>query len=813
MAIVDFFFQQHEPGLIVLAAAVCLISAYACMGLLRHAKRANDKKRSIWIAIAALTVGFGIWTTHFVAMVAFKPGFEIVYDVGLTVTSLAIAIIVCGVGIYVSARSVSVWDHALGGAVVGLAISVMHYTGMSASQMEGALQWNQGLVGLSVPAGIVFSALAFVLANCRHDLCLVSGAIVLTIAICAMHFTGMAAADFSLCGPVEGAGELNGFMLSLILALISTVLIGIAIASMFLEEAHVRRLAREAERERRDAQRIGEVSHTLNLAMANMAQGLAFFDANGALRLHNERLRELLRIHPNEDLTGVDLRDICRLSLEADEDELPETIEALAESFSAQHSKLVEHGGQLEHKLGRDRVVRVSHSPVGDGSWVSTVDDVTERYRSERAIAHMARHDVLTGLPNRSRFDEQFEALIGSADETRSRLAVVAIDLNRFKEVNDSHGHAAGDVVLKRLARRLAETLRDGEVVARIGGDEFSALKLFTSMDALREFLTRIEAALHTRIEDEELNVTTGASIGVAIYPDDGEDRSKLLSNADLAMYRAKSDHDHHICYYEREMDELARQRRELGRDIWTALEENSFYLAFQVQKSVRTGEVTGYEVLLRWDRPGFGNVSPAEFIPIAEECGAITAIGAWVLRAACAEAATWPEPYKIAVNVSAIQLGNVDLIDTVAQVLQETGLDPKRLELEVTETAIIADKSRALHILTAIRAMGVSIAIDDFGTGYSSLDTLRSFPFDKIKLDRSFMSEVEQNEQSKAIVRAILALGRSLSVPVLAEGVETPAQLEVLRAEGCTEAQGYFLGRPGYIAWGGEACAVAALN
>ncbi|WP_169196179.1 EAL domain-containing protein [Devosia sp. MC1541] len=801
MAIVDFFFHQHEPGLIVLAAVVCLISAYTCMGLLRHAKRAADKKRPIWIAIAALTVGFGIWTTHFVAMVAFKPGFEIVYDIALTLISLLIAIVVCGAGIYVTTRGNTRWDHALGGAVVGLAISVMHYTGISASLMEGSLLWDHQLVGLSILAGLVLSAVAFVVASSGGSLSVPLGAIVLTLAICAVHFTGMAAADFSLCGPVEGAGELDGFMLSLIIALISAVLVGVAVASMVLENAHFRRVARENEREQRDANRIGEVSKTLHLAMTNMAQGLGFFDAKGALQLYNERLKEMLMIDPRYDLTGADLRELCRLSLVSN-NEPEENIEARVETFHAEHSRLVKEGGQIEHQLGAGRVLRVSHSPVGDGSWVSTIDDVTERYNSERAIAHMARHDVLTGLPNRSRFDEQFEAMMATADEKKTKLAVVAIDLDRFKEVNDIHGHAAGDMVLEQLAKRLNDVLRDGEVVARIGGDEFSALKLFSTMEGLREFLGRLDGALHTRIEADDLNLSTGASIGVAIYPDDGEDRSKLLSNADLAMYRAKGEFDHHICYYEREMDELARERREMGRDIWTALETNGFYLAYQVQKSVLTGDVTGYEVLLRWVRPGYGQVAPADFIPVAEECGAINGIGAWVLRAACADAAAWPQPHKIAVNVSAIQLGSFDLIDTVKQVLDDTGLDPKRLELEVTETAIIADKSRALHILTAIRAMGVSIAIDDFGTGYSSLDTLRSFPFDKIKLDRSFMNEVEQNEQSKAIVRAILALGRSLSVPVLAEGVETPAQLEVLRLEGCNEAQGFFLGRPGFIAW-----------
>jgi len=249
-------------------------------------------------------------------------------------------------------------------------------------------------------------------------------------------------------------------------------------------------------------------------------------------------------------------------------------------------------------------------------------------------------------------------------------------------------------------------------------------------------------------------------------------------------------------------MDEQARQRRAMARDLWKAIEDEGFTLVYQVQKSIMSDTVTGYEVLLRWDRPDHGPVSPTEFIPVAEECGAIIAIGNWVLKKACEEAVLWPEPHKIAVNVSGVQLGQLELVDMVRMVLFQTGLAPERLELEVTETAIIADKKRAMTVLKQIKALGVSIAIDDFGTGYSSLDTLRSFPFDKIKLDRSFMGEVQESEQAKAIVRAILALGRSLSVPVLAEGVETLEQLEVLRFEGCMEAQGFLLGRPGRIDW-----------
>jgi predicted signal transduction protein with EAL and GGDEF domain len=303
-------------------------------------------------------------------------------------------------------------------------------------------------------------------------------------------------------------------------------------------------------------------------------------------------------------------------------------------------------------------------------------------------------------------------------------------------------------------------------------------------------------------VQYQDVMVATSGSIGVAIYPQDGKEHSKLLSNADLALYRAKAEFETRVCYYESEMDEHARQRRAMANDLWQALENDAFTLVYQVQKSVSTGEVTGYEVLLRWVRPGFGPVSPAEFIPVAEECGAINAIGAWVLKTACMEAASWPEPHKIAVNVSGMQLAQVELVDLVKMVLFQSGLAPERLELEVTETAIITDKKRALSILRQIRDLGVSIAIDDFGTGYSSLATLRSFPFDKIKLDRSFMSEVEHSEQSKAIVRAILALGRSLSVPVLAEGVETLEQLNVLRMEGCNEAQGFLLGRPAVMDW-----------
>jgi predicted signal transduction protein with EAL and GGDEF domain len=332
-------------------------------------------------------------------------------------------------------------------------------------------------------------------------------------------------------------------------------------------------------------------------------------------------------------------------------------------------------------------------------------------------------------------------------------------------------------------------------------------------MAELHDFIARLESALFEEMTIDDFGIKPGASIGVALYPQDATTAEGLLGNADLAMYRAKGALRQTVCFYEVNMDEAARSRRSLANDLWAAIEKKQFHLHYQVQKSVTSGEITGYEVLLRWRHPERGNVPPMDFIVLAEECGAILQIGEWVLREACREAATWEVPHKIAVNLSPVQLAHADIAGLVHTVLLETGLSPSRLELEITETSIISDKEHALHTLRQIKNLGVSIAIDDFGTGYSSLETLRSFSFDKIKLDRSFMNEVEVSPQAKAIVRAILALGQSLEVPVLAEGVETQVQLDILHAEGCDEAQGYLLGRPTPMDGGGKAVLPSATD
>ena len=434
---------------------------------------------------------------------------------------------------------------------------------------------------------------------------------------------------------------------------------------------------------------------------------------------------------------------------------------------------------------------------IAAGTFAALIDRHT-RSEAMRRLQHMATNDALTGLPNRVGFQNELQYRFSVARGGRTQIGFCAIDLNRFKEVNDVHGHKAGDSVLALLAERMRAAIGPKDIVARLGGDEFVVVTNFETPAELSALADRLDAALKKPAEFPHFSARVGASIGVASYPANAADAETLASKADLAMYRAKSQGSQAPCYYDSELDEAVRERRELANDLRTAIERNELEMHYQLQASVVTREITGYEALLRWTHPERGAIPPATFIPIAEENGLILALGEWVLRRACGDAAGWDHDSKVAVNVSALQLAHVDLPQLFHQVMLETGLPPRRLEVELTESAIMADRARALHVLRQIKALGVGVALDDFGTGYSSLETLRAFPFDKIKLDSFFVSELEGSPQATAIIRAVLALGRSLSIPILAEGIETRDQLDVLIREGCDEVQGFLLGYPG---------------
>jgi diguanylate cyclase (GGDEF)-like protein/PAS domain S-box-containing protein len=427
---------------------------------------------------------------------------------------------------------------------------------------------------------------------------------------------------------------------------------------------------------------------------------------------------------------------------------------------------------------------------------LSVTEDITERKQAEHQIAHMAHHDSLTDLPNRVAFAERLNATIHQSVQAERPFAVLCMDLDRFKDVNDVFGHAVGDQLLREVATRLREAAQ-GAFVARVGGDEFVLITDLGEQPSMAEALAeRLHVALAEEINIEGHRVRAGLTVGVAIFPSDGDSATALIANGDAALYRAKSEGRGQTRFFEAEMDQRLRERRVLQDDLRNAVERSQLELHYQPQ-ALMDGTIIGFEALARWRHSTRGFVSPSEFIPIAEESNLILDLGEWALRAACREAATWPNQLYVAVNVSAVQFRHGDLPGLIHAILLDTGLSASRLEVEITESVLIDDLPRALSTLRRLKSLGIRIAMDDFGTGYSSLSNLQSFSFDKIKIDRSFITNLKQNPQSATIVRAVIGLGRGLDVPVVAEGVETAEQLAFLASESCSEVQGYWIGKP----------------
>jgi diguanylate cyclase (GGDEF)-like protein/PAS domain S-box-containing protein len=451
--------------------------------------------------------------------------------------------------------------------------------------------------------------------------------------------------------------------------------------------------------------------------------------------------------------------------------------------------------GHLKADGSQIQVLTFGRRVVFDGrdGFLVAVVDITERRKAEARIAHMAHHDGLTNLPNRELYQERLKQALEQSQPGNRRVAVLCVDLDLFKNVNDSFGHPMGDRLLKAVADRLRSELRGNNLVARLGGDEFAiVLAADVSPNEASDYAARLIKALSATYDIDGIEVVIGASIGIALSPGDGDTSEELMRNADMALYRAKSDGGGVHRFFEREMDRQAQKRRDMELDLRRAFANGEFEIHYQPLVDLAADRISGFESLLRWRHPEKGMISPADFIPVAEDIGLIVSLGEWVLRKACTEAVKWPADIKVAVNLSPVQFRSRNLVQVVISALAHSGLSPLRLELEITESLFLAETEANLAILHQLRELGVSISMDDFGTGYSSLSYLRSFPFDKIKIDRSFIKDLAQRSDCVAIVRAISGLGRSLDITTTAEGVETVDQLDWLRAEGCNEVQGF---------------------
>ncbi len=538
---------------------------------------------------------------------------------------------------------------------------------------------------------------------------------------------------------------------------------------------------------------LGAQNLRFDAALSNMSQALLMFDSSARLVICNQRYIEMYRLSPDVIKPGRTISELLdyRAKSGTFSDDPDRYIERL-QSAIAQGKGL-----SFLSELPDGRTIAISIQPTADGGWVATHEDITEHRLAEQQIAHMARHDSLTDLPNRMQFREQLARALAGVSRG-GRLAVLCLDLDSFKSVNDTLGHQVGDELLKAVANRLRGCVRESDTVARVGGDEFAIVQ--TGIDRATDTATlarRICESIRAPYDLLGHAVMVDASIGIAVAPNDGTEPTELLKNADMAMYGAKARGRGTYRFFEPEMDARMKARRTLELALRAALANGQFELYYQPLVDLQKDEVTSCEALLRWHHPERGMIAPADFIPVAEEIGLIIPLGEWVLRKACTDAVLWPDDVKVAVNLSPIQVMNKNIVPVIVGALASSGLPAHRLEIEITESVLLQNTELTLATLHRLRELGVKISMDDFGTGYSSLSYLRSCPFDKIKIDRSFIGGLTDGEDSRAIVQAIAGLARNLGIMTTAEGVETQQQLQQVRFLGCTEMQGYLFSPP----------------
>jgi diguanylate cyclase (GGDEF)-like protein len=760
--------ESHDQRLLILAALVCTVGVYATSAVARHAGRCEGQSRLGWGLTSIIAAGCTAWATHVIGLLAFNPGMKSGFDPVLTIVSLVAAVLGIGSGVALGLGSRNRVRRFLAGVVIGAGVTALHYLGQWSYRVTGEITWDVTLVAVSLCISLLMFGASMVALGDRSRPVRNAGAPLMLASIAVLHFSGMAAATYRF-DPERALPDH-----SLPPEVVAPVVAGVSLGLLVLAVLGLRLTLAARAAARRDRERLRELA---SLAV----EGLAICDGD-VIVTANQSLEGLAGVEGGS-LAG---RRLASLLPGLDHEDLPEREERDAVVAAAD--------GQLVPV----RVLRRDVVLGGKRQAVVAVRDQRERLKTERTIRALAFSDALTGLPNRARFNDLVAAHAAACREHGETLAILLIDLDRFKMVNDTLGHAAGDLVLREVAGRLNSIATEHDIVARLGGDEFAVLcRTGAAARSVADLGHRMIAVVEQPFSVRGQSVHIGASIGAAFAPEHGDGPEILLRNADLALYKAKADGKGVFRAFEPELDRQARERQQLEAELRTALVAGEFELHYQPLVDASSRAVTGAEALVRWRHPKRGLVPPADFIPVAEECGLIGALGQWVLRTACLEASRWPAHIRVAVNLSPAQFRDPHLVDAVRDALTAAGLPATRLELEITEGVLLRDEDRTLATLMRLRAMGLGLSMDDFGTGYSSLSYLRRFPFNKIKVDRSFVRNLPSDAESAAIVRAIVTLGSCLGMSTTIEGVESAEQFAFAAAEGFDQVQGYHVSRP----------------
>lgn len=789
----------YDPTLVFLSYVIASIASYVALDMSAHLRRPTTRTFYIvWLALGAFVMGLGIWSMHFVGMLAFIMEMPMTYDLKWTGASMIIAVIASLVAFLLFAiRHPQPKHYLMSGIALGTAIASMHYTGMAG--MEGVkIHYEPTLFFLSILVAIVASIAALWLSvqsdrgtfTVRTRLKLGS-ALIMGLAIAGMHYTGMAAAVFTPAKMPTDMLHLDPTYLSVSVTVVSLSIMSIALIGSTYKYFVDMKLKSK--------------NDFLETILTNMTGGVIAFDAHGKINLFNHTAVEvygsILKIG-DPISTWIKKFPIYASDFSKqfafNENPLYDVIQG--KSIKGRELIVKDQKGDKRSLVFEGQPLRGNEEENLGG--VIIFNDISKRKTDEAELKYRATHDMLTGLPNRTLLLDRIEQAILSAKRYNLKTIIIFIDLDNFKIINDALGHSIGDSLLKMVAARFTLLLRSTDTLARLGGDEFVVIiPNLESIDSIPSFLERILENISEPydIDQHEVNIT--CSMGFSVYPDNGLDTETLLKNADSAMYQAKEEGKNTFKFYTGEMQTHIRKRFEIENDLRKALIKKEFFLEYQPKLDIKSKELVGFEALVRWNHPKLGVIPPNDFIPFAEDTGLIIPLGKWVIETACKQNKKWQEeglpPLCVSVNLSSRQCREKNLFQMIKTILEKNQLEPQYLELELTESLAMSNPKEFISLLLKFKKLGVKTSIDDFGTGYSSLNYLRQFPVNCLKIDQSFIREMESKPGDLSIVKAIVSLGHSLNMTVIAEGVETKQQLNNLQENDCDEIQGYYLSRP----------------